>query len=175
MSNNHEIMVDIETMGTNADAPILAIGAVKFNTYTGTIGEEFYERITLKSNVGRPIDPDTVEWWLRQSKEAQAALTRNPRTDLKTALGKFTTFCRGASTIWSNGPTFDEAILRDAMEQLGMQFPLKFYTSRCVRTVRDLGERLGAPRSNNALAHDALEDARAQAIDVINILALVKS
>ena len=38
----NNLMIDLETMGKNKDAPIVSIGAVFFTPETGDIGQEFY-------------------------------------------------------------------------------------------------------------------------------------
>ena len=170
-----DIMVDIETMGTGSDAPILSIGAIRFNRKTGELGQKFYRRVTLKSNVGRPIDPATVEWWMGQSKAAQESLFVKPRVSLKEALANFQSYIQAQPTqgLWSNGPTFDEVILRDATDDYSIQFQAKYWTSRCMRTIKDLGEILGVERPRAALAHDALSDAEAQADYIIAVYAKI--
>lgn len=37
----NNLMIDLETMGKNKDAPIVSIGAVFFTPETGDIGQEF--------------------------------------------------------------------------------------------------------------------------------------
>lgn len=58
------LMIDLETMGTNTSAPIVAIGAVFFNPQTGEIGPVFYIVISLVDamNTGAVPDGGTIEW-----------------------------------------------------------------------------------------------------------------
>lgn len=46
-----DVMLDLETMGTDANAAIIAIGAVEFDIQNGEIGERFYAVIDLESAV----------------------------------------------------------------------------------------------------------------------------
>ncbi|ENC8792191.1 3'-5' exoribonuclease, partial [Escherichia coli] len=82
--NNHHIitstsrtcdhlMIDLETMGKNPDAPIISIGAIFFDPQTGDMGPEFSKTIDLET-AGGVIDRDTIKWWLKQSREAQSAI-----------------------------------------------------------------------------------------------------
>lgn len=44
----NNLMIDLETMGKNKDAPIVSIGAVFFTPETGDIGQEFYTVVAWK-------------------------------------------------------------------------------------------------------------------------------
>lgn len=50
------VMVDLETMGKNSNAPVVSIGAVIFDPATGFLGETFYKVVSLES---------AVSWGLR--------------------------------------------------------------------------------------------------------------
>jgi len=57
-----DYMIDLETLGTKVDAPVLSIGAVEFNLETGKLGQEFYCVLDLQSQLDRrsqinPIAP----------------------------------------------------------------------------------------------------------------------
>ncbi|HBK4710904.1 TPA: 3'-5' exoribonuclease, partial [Escherichia coli] len=62
------LMIDLETMGKNPDAPIISIGAIFFDPQTGDMGPEFSKTIDLET-AGGVIDRDTIKWWLKQSRE----------------------------------------------------------------------------------------------------------
>ncbi|EJG9265241.1 3'-5' exoribonuclease, partial [Escherichia coli] len=57
------LMIDLETMGKNPDAPIISIGAIFFDPQTGDMGPEFSKTIDLET-AGGVIDRDTIKWWL---------------------------------------------------------------------------------------------------------------
>ncbi|EKH0276163.1 3'-5' exoribonuclease, partial [Escherichia coli] len=65
----HHMMIDLETMGKNPDAPLISIGAIFFDPQTGDMGPEFSKTIDLET-AGGVIDRDTIKWWLKQSREA---------------------------------------------------------------------------------------------------------
>ncbi|NGI10233.1 exonuclease, partial [Escherichia coli] len=58
------LMLDLETMGKNPDAPIISIGAIFFDPQTGDMGPEFSKTIDLET-AGGVIDRDTIKWWLK--------------------------------------------------------------------------------------------------------------
>ena len=66
-------MIDIETLATSSDAALVSIAAVRFDLATGIIGDSIYIKIDKQSclDYGLVVDADTVDWWMRQSKEAQ--------------------------------------------------------------------------------------------------------
>jgi hypothetical protein len=185
MSLSH-VMCDIETLGTGRDAAIVSIGAVRFNPYENIPGSviEFHARIDLaKSKDIGVIDASTVEWWLKQDKAAQDALTSGDRETLSAAL---TRFCQWMSHVpvegfWSNGPMFDERIIRDAYERTGSKgfsSIVTYRASRCMRTICDLGRTLLAsklPKEEfTGVRHDALADAVYQAKVVTTIIQALK-
>ena len=47
MRFNH-LMIDLETLGTAANAPVIAIGAVFFDPNTGTLGDTFDAAIDVE-------------------------------------------------------------------------------------------------------------------------------
>lgn len=54
----NNLMIDLETMGKNKDAPIVSIGAVFFTPETGDIGQEFYTVVSLDSAMEQGATPD---------------------------------------------------------------------------------------------------------------------
>jgi DNA polymerase III epsilon subunit-like protein len=173
MSN---IMVDLETMGNGSTAAIVAIGAVKFSA-KGLGLEEFYEVIDLNSSVqaGLTIDPDTLMWWMKQSDEARKALT-GKNVPLFKALKEFSRFVgnSGEAKIWGNGASFDNPILANAYRAVNLEQPWRFWNDRCYRTVKSLLGN-GIPMERVGDHHNALDDAKSQALHLIKILTLVNA
>ena len=161
---NH-LMIDIETCGTRPNCPVLSIGAVKFNMYTGEIGKTFYAAIDPADafNYGVPSG-DTFKWWMEQSEAARSAAVGG-RSKLPEALNSLTSFCSNWSDVevFGNGPHFDMTILEYAYHRaLGREAPWKFWNVRDCRTVAMLaGKR--APKITGGTYHNALDDAIHQA------------
>lgn len=199
--SNHDIMVDIETFAADTNAAIVSIGAVAFNA-GGENGELFTNspdallkqgqgfRVNINLGLSDPdkrgnVDPATVEWWLQQSDEARAMLVSGERAPLGEALQEFGQWLRiqaiklsGSAKLklWSNGPTFDEMILRAAFTRYGLDFPISFRGSRCCRTMFDLATSFGwnprkaqASDGEDTVKHDALGDAVFQARGVVSM------
>jgi hypothetical protein len=163
------IMVDLETMGTAPGSAIVSLGAVAFDPFAGTLGEEFYRVISLDScqRAGLTIDAETVMWWLRQSETARSHLARPDVEQLASVLGWFATWWRRQSGqfIWGHGANFDEPLLSAAFRAAHVVVPWKYWDARCTRTLFALtGDR---PDRKAGVHHTALDDAKAQAEAVI--------
>ena len=166
----HHLMIDLETMGKNPDAPIISIGAIFFDPQTGDMGPEFSKTIDLET-AGGVIDRDTIKWWLKQSREAQSAIMTDeiPLDDALLQLREFIDENSGEFfvQVWGNGANFDNTILRRSYERQGIPCPWRYYNDRDVRTIVELGEaidfdaRTAIPFEGER--HNALDDARYQA------------
>ncbi|HEA1183461.1 TPA: 3'-5' exoribonuclease, partial [Escherichia coli] len=136
------LMIDLETMGKNPDAPIISIGAIFFDPQTGDMGPEFSKTIDLET-AGGVIDRDTIKWWLKQSREAQSAIMTDeiPLDDALLQLREFIDENSGEFfvQVWGNGANFDNTILRRSYERQGIPCPWRYYNDRDVRTIVELG------------------------------------
>ncbi|EGE8243577.1 3'-5' exoribonuclease, partial [Escherichia coli] len=137
------LMIDLETMGKNPDAPIISIGAIFFDPQTGDMGPEFSKTIDLET-AGGVIDRDTIKWWLKQSREAQSAIMTDeiPLDDALLQLREFIDENSGEFfvQVWGNGANFDNTILRRSYERQGIPCPWRYYNDRDVRTIVELGK-----------------------------------
>ncbi|HFO4634006.1 TPA: 3'-5' exoribonuclease [Escherichia coli] len=164
------LMIDLETMGKNPNAPIISIGAIFFDPQTGDMGPEFSKTIDLET-AGGVIDRDTIKWWLKQSREAQSAIMTDeiPLDDALLQLREFIDENSGEFfvQVWGNGANFDNTILRRSYERQGIPCPWRYYNDRDVRTIVELGKaidfdaRTAIPFEGER--HNALDDARYQA------------
>ncbi|EOQ3679881.1 3'-5' exoribonuclease [Escherichia coli] len=164
------LMIDLETMGKNPDAPIISIGAIFFDPQTGDMGPEFSKTIDLET-AGGVIDRDTIKWWLKQSREAQSAIMTDeiPLDDALLQLREFIDENSGEFfvQVWGNGANFDNTILRRSYERQGIPCPWRYSNDRDVRTIVELGKavdfdaRTAIPFEGER--HNALDDARYQA------------
>ena len=164
------LMIDLETMGKNPDAPIISIGAIFFDPQTGDMGPEFSKTIDLDT-AGGVIDRDVIKWWLKQSREAQSAIMTDeiPLDDALLQLREFIDENSGDFfvQVWGNGANFDNVILRRSYERQGIPCPWRYCNDRDVRTIVELGKaidfdaRTAIPFEGER--HNALDDARYQA------------
>ena len=166
----HHLMIDLETMGTNPDAPINSIGGKFFDPETGEMGPEFSKTIDLDT-AGGVIDRDVIKWWLKQSREAQSAILTDeiPLDDALLQLREFIDENSGEFfvQVWGNGANFDNVILRRSYERQGIPCPWRYCNDRDVRTIVELGKTLNFDARTDipfdGERHNALDDARYQA------------
>ncbi|QLR43718.1 3'-5' exoribonuclease [Enterobacter sp. RHBSTW-00994] len=169
------LMVDLETMGNKANAPIVSIGAVFFDPDTGTAGAEFYKIISLESAMSSGGIPDasTIIWWLKKSPEARAEIVADDAIPLDDALLQFNEFiaenaANGSASVqvWGNGASFDNVILKSSYDRTGIHCPWVHWNDRDVRTIVELGKAVGfTPRYEipfEGEAHKAIADAHHQ-------------
>ena len=176
-----DVSIDLETLGTRYNAPILSIGAVPFNRDTGKLGPAFYQEIEIESAIkaGR-VSGSTVAWWVRQGNDAKRLFAddeeaRKRKMHIASALLNFTTFVRSLGTPrpWGNGATFDVTIIEHAIDQgsVGLEPPWVYWNIRDVRTIVDAAESLVGGKKDSVkqvgVHHNALDDATYQAHLVI--------
>ncbi|MDZ5519119.1 exonuclease [Escherichia marmotae] len=166
----HHLMIDLKTMGTNPDAPIISIGAIFFDPQTGDMGAEFIKTIDLET-AGGVIDRGAIKYWWKQSREAQSAIMTDeiPLDDALLQLREFIDENSGEFfvQVWGYEASFDNVILRRSYERQGIPCPWSYYNDRDVRTIVELGKaidfdaRMDIPFEGER--HNALDDARYQA------------
>lgn len=158
-----DVMVDLETLGTEINSVILTIGAVKFNRadpprYPAEKKDAFYRRVDIESckRLGLKIDPATMEWWNNQNASSRdEAFNVNDRRELKAVLEQFSLWLGQCGKIWSHGASFDIPILENAYRLCQLPCPWKYYNVRDTRTIYDLAglnnKDLPVDRNHHAL------------------------
>lgn len=176
MSKPTRVMVDIESLGTEPGAAILSVGAVTFDVDGVDEDAGFYGEASLQSNedAGLTFDADTIEWWFGQSDEAKTVLTGGD--DLADVLEEFAAWFDdvGADEVWANSPSFDCRLLGAAFDAVDVDVPWAYYEERDFRTLKnlpDVGDTF--PVNDDAVEHDAFDDAVVQARAASSILSSV--
>ena len=161
------VMLDLETMGTTSGSAIISIGAVEFDN--NGIGREFYEKINLADavNEGLTLDANTVLWWMRQSDEARKEFESGTK-GLRAVLSMFAAWLDREALLWGNGSDFDNVLLTAAYNVCKINRPWNFRNNCCYRTIRKLYPDVVA-KDTGGVKHNALEDARYQALHLIEI------
>lgn len=164
-----DLMLDLETLSSARNAPILQIGAVAFNIKTGDIHPK---KLSVNVRPDFNITPpsfDTVLWWMHQSDEAkQSVFADDDRMDPLTAMYTLMDFinfrCTPDVNVWAMPPEFDCAILDNTRLTLGIKPLWKYDKTRDLRTLEMLAGGDKTTRFPPAIQHDAAEDALAQAM-----------
>ena len=137
--------IDLETLSMRSNAVITAIAAVVWEEGSdpGDLVAKF-EVFVDPNQPGRHICPDTVMWWFQQDSMAIKAsygedLHRIPLDEALIGLEMFRKRWQDQSEnpmlIWTNDPSFDAAILKDATN--GNSPPWYYRNTRCCRTAFD--------------------------------------
>lgn len=163
-----DIMVDLETYDTRPTAALLSIGACRVDWENGEISDHFYRVVNLQTclDAGLTESASTKAWWDKQSEEARRVFT-DPSVTLLQALSDFATYLKffdaSKVKVWGNGSDFDNTILINAYNKLGLDAPWRFYNNRCFRTVRKEFAHLIQEPKREGTYHNALDDAIFQA------------
>ena len=167
------MMLDLETLSTNHDAPVVSIGAVFFNEYG--IKETFYRVLDLNEqtkNGRRPIDPQTMMWWMSQPKDVQRVFKEETIPVLE-ALNQLSTFFNTYEKvkIWARPVTFDVTVMENLYRDFGLTEPWTYRDPRDMKTFLKYNAQKGHRRPKmEGVAHNALDDAVSQAKEVISVL-----
>jgi hypothetical protein len=160
-------MIDIETLGTHYDSVVLTIGCCKFNPFDPT--EEPYDinlwKLEVEDQVGlgRKIDKGTIEWWGKQQKHIRdEAFSQYDRMPTHKVLQELNLWSKDCTKMWSQGPSFDMAILSSLYRDFKMSTGWNFWDERDARTITSLIPR-EFKKGVLQNAHSASADAIAQA------------
>lgn len=153
------VMLDLETLGTDANSVIVSIGAALFDFENDEVFETWYQVVDARScvDVGLVMTPETVMWWLKQSEEAQA-MFQVQGLDLKTSLRLFDAWIKEYDPVgvWGNGSDFDNVLIANAYKAIGSKLPWSYYRNMCFRTMKNLFK---AEVKREGTRHNALDDA----------------
>lgn len=177
-----DMMIDLETMGLGPAPAIIQIGAVLFQP-TMAFGDggdiavypqSFKRTISLQSSLlaGASMDASTLDWWKSQSEDAKNSVCEST-VSLRQALLDFSEFYSeyDVDHIWSHGAASDVPWLEASFKLLGLEAPWRHTKVRDTRTVFWMAEMTDWERGEwKGVAHDALDDARRQAADVVSAL-----
>jgi len=166
----YEISFDFETLSLDRDACILSLGAVRFDRETGELGRRFYAVAEIQNQPDAVIDAGTVEWWMRQSADAQAGIFGPgvTRLSLKQLLIEFHAYAQGAEWFWCRGNK-DAEWMQSACQRCGLELPWAYWQVCDQRTLTNLFQAYVSPEESTGVAHNALDDAVRQAQALIDI------
>ena len=193
-------MLDIETFGTGPNAAVVSLGCCRFDPELGVVPtiinddrdathpaeHTLHVKFDLKDELfPGDIDASTVLWWLQQSKEAQESITEGYRVTAPIGLDYINNWVEEdrvtprERVLWSNGPTFDETIMRSMYNRNDKVFPFHYRSSSCFRTIKRLAmmrgwEQVSAFEAFGLVEHHALHDALFQAHQVCEMYSALR-
>lgn len=173
------VMLDIETLGTDSDAFIFQIAAAKFDIKTGEVRDTFNMTQDISYVQSAKINPRTLLWWLETDslllKSLLAGDYKEMSPDLLKSFKDWIDYTQDTLMddvlLWGNGVIFDNRIIREQMNQRGLGYPIAYNNDRDVRTILSLAaEKLHVSereikdrvKDDNLMKHDAIHDVAAQ-------------
>jgi hypothetical protein len=193
----------LDTSPTNR-AVIVSVGMVKFDIRErddwSTLkepGRWFYAPLPMQIQIsaGRTVEGRTLQWWLKQSKQVQEALLipdeemiDAPDT-LAGAIERMQDFCMPAvneageakpAGLWAKPVHFDCPKLETLFTDFGYTFPIPWWSYRCMMSYKVAAKLVGIrdpkiPKNPEMVAHNALDDAREQVLELQGWYQSIKS
>lgn len=169
----NDLMIDFETLGTDPDTCVISVGACFFDETTGQIGPTFYMAFDIDEQLkkGRSITGSTLKWWMGQSGAAKKVFNEQaqPAKDVLTLFSKWVLSQNTISKIkpWGNGSSFDISIIEDMFRMYDIKCPWLYYSVYDLRTFKRYIANGAKVVVAEGTAHNALDDAIAQAKYVI--------
>jgi len=176
----NNVMIDLETLGTQTNSAILSIAAVSFDIKTGEVKHVFNIPITLQSclDLGMKVDEGAFMFWLKQSKEARSSIyDAKGKVHLIEALAQLTNFIKkieeeeGKSVmVWGNGAIFDIGILNFAYNLNKLASPWRYTNEMCLRTIAALYPDTRRNEPFLGVPHDPIDDCLHQIKYLVKIM-----
>lgn len=157
-------MIDFETYSLESNAALISCGIVLFDS-TG-IKDTFYCNIIPHPE--QHVSESTLAWWETQNAKAKESLLTN-RLPFEQAISQILKFLEPAKALWAKGSLNDIVWLESACSLAGKQLNMPYHKKYCMRTIEHL---ISEPENyvSPSIEHNALEDAKAQALTLINTL-----
>lgn len=174
-----EVVLDIETMGTQHDAVVVSVGMVRIlwdtelNEWVVPSESSSYSLylvmdVTKQFQLHRSVDTSTMRWWADQRASVsdilqKAFLIPGELSRQCTSINQFVREINN-TRVWGNGPNFDNKILNHLVRSMLPTDLCHFRNERDIRTARDiLSSADREALMKNPLPHHALYDARQEA------------
>lgn len=153
-------------------------------------GRWFYAPLPMQIQIdaGRTISANTLQWWLKQTKGVQEALRIPDEEDQVDVLNDvfagtlelmqdfMTPWVKENGDVakpglWAKPAHFDCPKLETLFTDFGYEFPLPWYCFKCMSSYKVAAKLAGIrdpkfPKSPEMVAHNALDDAREQVLEL---------
>ncbi len=168
-------MLDFETLSQVPRSAVLSLGAVLFNKDTIIDQREIIP--SVRDQVNRDVNLDTILWWMDQGEEAKKVIRQSTNSPLSVVdfCKEFLSFLNLNNVkkedliVWSNGAGFDVPIMESLLTENGFPIPWNFWNIGCYRTLKTL-LKIESGIVRTGVKHNALSDARFQAECVMKFL-----
>lgn len=178
------IMLDIETLGTEPQSVILAAAAQEFDD-DGPVGDGVFVRFPVQPQLdkGRTVSEATLRFWAEQNQKLFERMLNPQYVNIYRALADLEKYFQRHSdevfapvdpvVVWANSPNFDAVLMESLFRRFGFTIPWSHRDLRDVRTLRSLAAVKAdwAPYTDiPGEPHDPLYDCRWQIALVIHAL-----
>lgn len=176
MIPTENVMIDLETLGTERDSVILSLGAVKFDSREIYEDSGLYMQLSWQEQMdnGGTVTEGTIRFWLSQHRAAREAILNksgllHPDKGIMMLNNWFRDNVKKPKNcaVWANGPSFDLSLLDDMYRRFGMgKPPWPYWAERCVRTAKMMAGVDTISRPADMTEHHAFHDAVFQAMQI---------
>jgi len=168
-----DLMIDLETLGTKPDAPIISIGAVWFDLEKRQIGDTFYAVLDVAEQIDsktRFASASTIKWWLSQADAAKSVFKEGakPTKDVLALFREWIMVHAGSKAKttkkclpWGNGSTFDITLMETLFDDYEVTCPWMYWNVMDLRTFKRFVGK-GKKVEKLGTDHNALDDAVSQ-------------
>ena len=169
------IVLDLETLGTDENAAIIQIGMCipNFDRKYVPLGLRCELEVTIAyedclAATAFSRSDSTMQWWETQDKDTRKIVFSGQESYV-TALDQVEKFLKDVQSggaevaLWGNGSDFDNRLLAYTVSALGYKPAWKYYNNRCLRTLKALFPAKVAQDQEDETKHTALGDARYEA------------
>lgn len=173
--NRIDIMVDIETLGIELDSTIIQVGAIAFNIDSGEYLEFFNEYVNIEKNKELKVSGSTLQWWLKTNANLLKEIITKQDQSSDTVSKKLYDWIVELKNkyevyLWGNGIAFDNSMIKTAIKNIGLEYPIKYTNDRDVRTILELAsiksgkteKEIKSSVKLDGIAHDAFYDCKVQ-------------
>lgn len=143
-----DLMIDLETLGTDPGCVITQIGLCAFDaeSESATVSKRIDVDPQSCLDYGMHVSWDTIKWWLQQNDEARLCMAHAVGYGLPEALLKTAEFvlsyCSDDVRVWGNGSCFDIVLIEEAFRRVPPsivgKIPWAFRSIRDMRTLASL-------------------------------------
>lgn len=182
MSTPAFYMLDIETLGTKPGCPVVQIAV----TYMPALAADepipegldaYFTNVIPEDVRYYSIEPDTIQFWMKQLFDGKQPFKGNDSTRESHVEHELANWCREhPADIWmSRGSGFDFPITENVFNVHNQKAPWSFWQICCTRSFQMMAELIGLKWEKPAQAHNALNDALCESMNVVRLLRKMQS
>lgn len=131
------IFINLDTLSLDADAVILAIHAVKFDSAHSFEHLDIYPSVDEQMLCNRVVDDSTMAWWEMQPPNIVEDVFRDSRTPFVDSMKQLSDFGRFTKNFWCKRLSFEIPMLTSAFHMTKVPTPWQLYNLKDTGTLFD--------------------------------------